>query len=128
MLKDARVLSLLFMVTFSALSSSACNAGTTTIVGKYYWGIEVEAISPCGSDVSYWVSGADSVLSVARNEAEKLSRERGEPYQPVYVKLVGDLRGADADGFSSDYDGVFFVKHVQILDSSDANSCLGDVD
>ena len=80
--------------------------------GRYYYGAEVESISPCNSKRAYWVSGEESVLKLLRDRADRL-RNAERPYPPIYVEFVGRVNyEAKREGFAADYDALFEVSKV----------------
>ncbi len=77
--------------------------------GLFVWGHEVRSFRPCGSEMELWVVGAPEVMDPLVAEQRKLT---DGPYQPVYVRLVGEVSGPPEDGFGADYDGTFGVRDV----------------
>ncbi len=77
--------------------------------GKYIWGHEVHSFTPCGSDVSYWVSfnWAGQVMQDFYENNVKA------PYQPMYLKFRGHLLDEKMDGFAEQYDGLIRISEVK---------------
>lgn len=97
------------LVALMAANFSSCASvnDAHSLRGIYYWGGEVESFYPCGSDQSFWVVGTESTLQALRTESMRLSKERGEAFQPVYVEAVAISEKNEEDGFAADYDGVY---------------------
>lgn len=106
-----------------ALSSCANVKSADSIRGNYYWGHEVESFHPCGSDQSFWVVGSASVLQMLREEALRLSKARGQPYQPLYVEASAFQEGKPEDGFAADYDGVYRFILIKTFSASIPSDC-----
>ncbi len=92
----------------TAVASDEAAAGEVAD-GLFVWGHEVRSFRPCGSEMELWVVGAPEVMDPLVAEQRKLT---DGPYQPVYVRLVGEVSGPPEDGFGADYDGTFGVRNV----------------
>ena len=81
--------------------------------GRFYWGHEVQSFRPCGSKKAYWVRGEEKALQSLRDRTEKLRRQRGKPYPPVYIEALGKIdTESKREGFAADYDGLFSLRKV----------------
>jgi hypothetical protein len=78
--------------------------------GTLTWGHEVRAFKPCGGSAKrYWVVGDENLLRPLRDRSE-----RGKPYQPIYVEVVGAIdTQSTRDGFAKDYDGIFRLRDIR---------------
>lgn len=95
-----------------SLSGMGC-AGEAIFHGQYYHGHEVRSFHPCGSKKAYWVSTDEEISGVLRDRAERLHKQGGKPYQPVYVEAVGELDLETArEGFAEQYDGIFRLRRL----------------
>ena len=101
-----------------SLSGIGC-ATEATFQGQYYYGHEVRSFHPCGSNKAYWVSADEEIARVLRDRAERLREQRGKPYQPAYVEVVGELDvETKREGFAEQYDGVFHLhKLLRVSDT-----------
>ncbi|MDH3003329.1 hypothetical protein [Pasteurella multocida] len=99
---------------------SACQSQVIkNVVGEYVYGHEVETFTPCHSEKTYWVDGADSELEKVRNKVLMLTKMNKKPYQSVYVKLDYADLGKDTEGFAAEYDSVIKVKNVMLVEKCD---------
>ena len=81
--------------------------------GRFYCGHEVQSFRPCGSKKAYWAGGEEKALKPLRDRTEKLRRQRGKPYQPVYIEALGKIdTKSKREGFAADYDGLFNLRKV----------------
>jgi hypothetical protein len=107
-----------------------CVAGTTwaadgTLRGRFYWGHEVESFQPCGSRKAYWVEGSETTLQPLRDRTEKLREQRGKPYQPVYIEVVGVVDAkSKREGFAESYDGLFHLHKVARVSNVLPKDCV----
>jgi hypothetical protein len=83
--------------------------GQRTYRGRMFWGHEVRAFKPCGSQSAYWVQAEGKPLKVLRDRSEK----RGKIDQPLYVEAVGAIdTQSKRDGFARDYEGLFHLRSL----------------
>ena len=102
-----------------ALCVAGCAGGDSSYRGTLTWGHEVRAFKPCGSAKRYWVLGEENLLRPLRDRSE-----RGKPYQPIYVELVGAIDTQSArDGFAKDYDGTFRLREIRQVSSAVPEEC-----
>ena len=97
-------------------ASEAASAPQTAVVpvrGIYTWGSEVETLSPCNSDKTYWLEGSEALLAPLQELALKKADAANEAYQPIYVEVQVRHAGRATDGFAVDYDGVMQLQAVQ---------------
>ena len=96
-----------------AASASAPQAAVVAVRGIYTWGNEVETLSPCNSDKTYWLEGSEALLAPLQELALKKADAANEAYQPIYVEVQVRHAGRATDGFAVDYDGVMQLQAVQ---------------
>jgi hypothetical protein len=79
---------------------------TALLAGRFYWGHEVRAFHPCGSDKAYWVKADARTLQLLREQY-------GKPYESLYVEALGTIdTSSERDGFARHYDGFFHLRKV----------------
>jgi hypothetical protein len=108
------------VITSSCTGTSALG---TYFRGHYYWGHEVETFHPCGSKQAFWVVGDATLLQPLRDQAAKVLEAQGKPYLPIYVEVSAVVEGKAKDGFAADYDGVYRVTAVHVVNSSSPADC-----
>ncbi|WP_028773621.1 hypothetical protein [Shewanella waksmanii] len=99
----------------------------TRVAGRYYWGHEVSAFSPCNNQQSWWVR-ATPVSDTLKQQSLLLAEQRGAPYQPLYVEVSihqidRQSHPAYQDGFAADYDAVIEIIAVHQSDAQVPASC-----
>ncbi len=94
-------------------ASSAPQAAVVPVRGIYTWGSEVETLSPCNSDKTYWLEGDEALLAPLQELAIKKADAANEAYQPIYVEVQVSHAGQATDGLAVDYDGVMQLHAVQ---------------
>lgn len=97
-------------------SASAQSASQTTakrLRGIYTWGSEVETLSPCNSNKTYWLEGDEELLAPLQELALQKAAAANEAYQPIYVEVLASDAGRATDGFAVDYDGLMLLQAVQ---------------
>lgn len=93
--------------------AATASAASNPLRGRFYWGHEVNSFHPCGSSKAYWVAGEESAVKLLRRRTDALHARRGEPYQPVYVVVVGEIDTVSArEGFAESYDGLVYIRKV----------------
>lgn len=90
--------------------SATIRSGALT--GILVLGHEVSAITPCGSQLDYWVVDKTSIL---KHGYEKVIGENPKPYTPVYLSAEVNFLGKANDGFAEEYDGVVEVTKIHAL-------------
>ena len=99
-----------YVIFTLSLSLQVCAVESDRIFeGKYTWGHEVHSFTPCGSDVSYWVSF--DWAGQAMQDFYK--RNFKTPYQTMYLKFRGHLLDEKVDGFAEQYDGLIRISEVK---------------
>jgi hypothetical protein len=93
------------------------------VEGLFVWGHEVRSFRPCGSQDELWVVGAPEITQPLIAEFRKLTER---PYQPVYVRLVGEISNKQEDGFGADYDGTLRVREVLEVRPATGTDCRVD--
>ncbi len=104
--------------------ASSVSGGSPTLVrGIYTWGAEVETLSPCNTDKTYWLEGREELLAPLQDLAMKKADAANEAYQPIYVEARVVYAGKATDGFAVDYDGVMQLQAVQTARSNVPPEC-----
>ncbi len=80
--------------------------------GIYVWGSEVETLSPCNTDKTYWLEGEEALLAPLQELALQKADAANEAYQPVYVDVLAAHAGRATEGLAVDYDGVLQLQAV----------------
>ncbi|WP_394202447.1 hypothetical protein [Shewanella waksmanii] len=109
------------------VTEAAQRTAATQVAGRYYWGHEVSAFSPCNSQQSWWVR-ATPVSDTLNQQSLQLAEQRGAPYQPLYVEVSinhidRQSHPAYQDGFAADYDGVIEIITVHRSDTHIPSTC-----
>ena len=106
---------------------AGCTGGDIDDVykGRYFWGAEVDAFHPCGTDVAYWVSASSWVKSPLN---DYLRSNTAESYQPVYIEFRGHLLNEEVDGFARDYDGLIRISEVLFRSVEIPAACIDKAD
>lgn len=64
-------------------------------------------------------TGEENLLRPLRDRSE-----RGKPYQPIYVEVVGAIDTQSArDGFAKDYDGTFRLREIRQVSNAVPEEC-----
>jgi hypothetical protein len=114
--------SVLALMLFAASTAWAADGNHR---GLFYWGHEVESFQPCGSKKSFWVEGDEKTLQPLRDRTEKLRKERGKPYQPIYVEAAGLFETkSKREGFAESYDGLFRLHKVARVSALVPKGCV----
>ena len=95
-----------------ASAASAPAASPELIKGIYFWGPEVETISPCNTNQTFWLDGSETVLAPLEEMALDKANRANEAYQPIYAELRVVRKGQATDGFAVEYDGVVELQEV----------------
>ena len=104
-------------------ASGASAAAATLIRGVYTWGAEVETLSPCNTDKTYWLEGNEAMLAPLQEMAMKKADAANVAYQPIYVEVQASYAGQATDGFAVDYDGVMQLQAVQASSNTVPADC-----
>ena len=67
--------------------------------------------------------GDKALLQPLRDKSAALATTRGKPYQPVYVEASAVSEGKATDGFAMDYDAVYRLKSVRMVDDAAPADC-----
>jgi len=104
---------------FALCVAGCAGGGDSSQRGTFTWGHEVRAFKPCGSAKRYWVVAEENLLRPLRERSE-----RGKPYQPIYVEVVGAIGTQSArDGFAKDYDGIFRLREIRQVSNAVPEEC-----
>lgn len=76
--------------------------------GHYVFGHEVRTLRPCDTDQVLWVVDQTQLLQKLHTELTSGNR----PYQEVFVVASGRVGPPLAEGFATDYSGIFTVEEV----------------
>ena len=104
-------------------AASAANGSSKLVKGIYTWGAEVETLSPCNTDKTYWLEGREELLAPLQDLAMKKADAANEAYQPIYVEAQVVYAGQATDGFAVDYDGVMQLQAVKIASGNVPSQC-----
>ena len=104
-------------------AASAANGSSKLVKGIYTWGAEVETLSPCNTDKTYWLEGREELLVPLQDLAMKKADAANEAYQPIYVEAQIVYAGQATDGFAVDYDGVMQLQAVKIASGNVPSQC-----
>lgn len=104
-------------------ASPASGESPKLVKGIYTWGAEVETLSPCNTDKTYWLEGREELLAPLQDLAMKKADAANEAYQPIYVEAQVVYAGKATDGFAVDYDGVMQLQAVQTARSNVPPEC-----
>lgn len=91
--------------------------------GIYTWGSEVETLSPCNSNKTYWLEGDEELLAPLQDLAIRQADAANEAYQPIYVEVLVSDAGRATDGFAVDYDGLMQLQAVQTASAQVPADC-----
>lgn len=83
-----------------------------TIIGYYIYGHEVNSFQPCNKKEIFWVKSSNKLLVFM---ARKYSDYATQPYDEVFVELIGGFESRATDGFSMDYDGQIHVTKMVLM-------------
>ena len=109
---------------YCAFSKPGASAAAATLIrGVYTWGAEVETLSPCNTDKTYWLEGNEAMLAPLQEMAMKKADAANEAYQPIYVEVQASYAGQATDGFAVDYDGVMQLQAVQASSNAVPADC-----
>jgi len=119
-----------FIVFFTLLPLQACSSieepqyqvdvEGEILIGHYIYGHEVNSFKPCGHKDVFWVLGSNEILDLM---AEKYSNHATNPYDEVYIKIIGDYLSKASDGFAMDYDGQVQVKKIFLMKKKSNTDC-----
>lgn len=87
-----------------------------TLSGNVVVGHEAQYITPCGSSQQYWLQ----LTAQQRQHLMALSRL---PYQSMYGEVIGYLKTTGDEGFASEYNAIFVVEQLNLIDASQPNRC-----
>jgi len=110
-------------ILFQACDSSAkSNAHklSQSLKGYYIYGHEVNTFQPCGGKNVYWVTSSNETL---KNLIQKYEQYTSQPYEEVYVKIIGKYIDKATDGFATDYDGQVFVEKIITINKKSNKNC-----
>ncbi len=105
---------LIMLLTFLVLNACSSIAGSQpqsdviekTVIGHYIYGHEVNSFQPCNEKEVFWVNGSNRLLELM---AKKYSDFAAQPYDEVFVEIIGNFEDRASDGFAMDYDGQIYV-------------------
>ncbi|MDO4769044.1 MAG: hypothetical protein Q4A11_01570 [Brachymonas sp.] len=107
----------------SAPAAGASQAAAMPLRGIYTWGSEVETLSPCNSNKTYWLEGDEKLLAPLQDLAIRKADAANEAYQPIYVEVLVSDAGRATDGFAVDYDGLMQLQAVQAASAQVPADC-----
>ena len=77
-------------------------------------------MKPCGSDSVFWVLASPEILGQLRAAHQAL---RGKPYDPLFVRVVGQRSSKPTDGFAAQTNGYFEVTELLETRPIQAGEC-----
>jgi hypothetical protein len=92
----------------------------TTLIGHYIYGHEVNTFQPCGDVKVFWVEGTNNMLELLEVSHRKYV---SEPYEEVFVEIIGRFVTKANDGFASDYDGKIQVETLLLMRKKSQTGC-----
>jgi uncharacterized membrane protein/heat shock protein HslJ len=99
---------ILLLFTNILLFFHATSYGNDYFRGHLVLGHEVRSFTPCERNVEYWV------LDQTGGDLWKVYKElTHQPYQPIYVEVLGHLGSPPVDGFGADYDRQVTVRELR---------------
>jgi len=102
------LISILFLFANILLFFHATSYGNDFFRGHLVLGHEVRSFTPCEKKVEYWV------YDQTGGDLWKVYKElTHQPYQPIYVEVLGRLAPPPSDGFGADYDQQVTVKELR---------------
>ncbi|EIX4888726.1 hypothetical protein MDT00_002878 [Vibrio vulnificus] len=84
--------------------------------GSLVVGHEAQYITPCGSTQQYW-------LQLSTQQRQQLMALTSLPYQSMYGEVIGHLKTTGDEGFASEYDALFVVEQLNLVDASNPTRC-----
>ncbi len=113
------------LVSFQACGSTGKpqhqeNAEEKILIGHYIYGHEVNSFRPCNHKDVFWVLGSNEILDLM---AKKYSNQAINPYDEIYIKIIGDYLNKAYDGFAMDYDGQVQVKKIFFMKKKSDINC-----
>ena len=106
-----------------ASAASAPVGHPELVKGIYFWGPEVETISPCNTNQTFWLDGSEGALAPLEEMALDKANRANEAYQPIYAELRVIHKGQATDGFAVEYDGVVELQEVLASNSEVPSDC-----
>lgn len=106
-----------------ASAASLPASASEVIKGIYFWGPEVETISPCNTNQTFWLDGSESALAPLEEMALDKANRANEAYQPIYAELRVIRKGQATDGFAVEYDGVVELQEVIASNAEVPSGC-----
>lgn len=94
------------------MPASSAPQAAARVRGIYVWGSEVETLSPCNTDKTYWLEGEEALLAPLQELALQKADAANEAYQPIYVDVLAAHAGRATEGLAVDYDGVLQLQAV----------------
>ena len=101
-------ISIILFFAHVLLFLQATSYGNDSFRGHLVLGHEVRSFTPCEKKVEYWV------YDQTGGDLWKVYKElTHQPYQPIYVEVLGRLAPPPSDGFGADYDRQVTVKELR---------------
>ncbi len=108
----------LVLLECAGLSLAGCTAAVTR--GHLVLGPEVEVFRPCGAPEDLWLTGDHAIDEALHKAYERLA---SQPYEEIYVEVVGEIGPQMDCGFCESYSGSFLVRRVIRLRRSSESDC-----
>ena len=126
----------IFAIMLSACSDSVVESNSerqtvstvdayVPLKGIYYWGVEVDAFTPCGQKKDYWVFPySDTMSKQLKFEHQNLS---ANPYGGIYIEIDGilgpKLHPVVVGEFPAEYDGHVVIKNINLIRRKSKADC-----
>jgi hypothetical protein len=101
-------------------SQSRTDVEGRALIGHYIYGHEVNSFQPCSKKEVFWVKGSNELLEFM---ARKYSEHATQPYDEVYVEIIGNFESKATDGFAADYDGQIHVMKMVLMKKKSDTDC-----
>ncbi len=118
----------IMFLTFLVLNACSSIAGSQSradvkeklLIGHYIYGHEVNSFQPCNNKEVFWVKGPNKLLEFM---ARKYSDYAAQPYDEVFVEIIGNFENRATDGFAMDYDGQIYVMKMVLMKKKIDTDC-----
>lgn len=104
----------------SSINESLDNDPKNTLSGYYTYGHEVNTFQLCNNKDVFWVTGENETLELMNKSYYDFT---SEPYEEVFIKVIGSFSKKGIDGFSADYDGEIKIKKLISMQKKSVTDC-----
>lgn len=106
----------------SSINGPLDNEPENTLTGYYTYGHEVNTFQPCNDKDVFWLTGENETLELMN---KSYYNSTSQPYEEVYIKVIGSFSEKGTSGFSSDYDGELQIKKLIHMQKKSSTDCTG---